>query len=225
MPRCQSTVYDVVIAGAGPVGLFLACELRLAGCSVLVLETAEAPRSPLKAVPFGLRGLSVPSAESFDRRGLLDAIQEHAAKAARTRPRTGRVASAVRAAISPASRSSTTRSTPRAGPTGDPSRSARWRWRWRRSRPSWQPARPSWASRSDVAAASKLSTRRTTASSCGERPAAFVGAGSSAATAPAAPCARWPASASPAPIPSSPAIRPGSSWPIPTGSSPAVTIP
>ena len=80
MPGCQSTDYDVVIAGAGPVGLLLACELRLAGCSVLVLETAEAPRSPLKAVPFGLRGLSVPSAESFDRRGLLDAIQEHAAK-------------------------------------------------------------------------------------------------------------------------------------------------
>jgi 2-polyprenyl-6-methoxyphenol hydroxylase-like FAD-dependent oxidoreductase len=30
--------YDVVIAGAGPVGSFLACELRLAGLSVLVLE-------------------------------------------------------------------------------------------------------------------------------------------------------------------------------------------
>ena len=34
-------IYDVVIAGAGPVGLFLACELRLAGLSVLVLEQAE----------------------------------------------------------------------------------------------------------------------------------------------------------------------------------------
>ena len=30
--------YDVVIAGAGPVGLLLACELRLANLSVLVLE-------------------------------------------------------------------------------------------------------------------------------------------------------------------------------------------
>ncbi|WP_244482361.1 FAD-dependent monooxygenase, partial [Bradyrhizobium pachyrhizi] len=29
--------HDVLIAGAGPVGLMLACELRLAGCSVLVL--------------------------------------------------------------------------------------------------------------------------------------------------------------------------------------------
>ena len=30
--------FDVIIAGAGPVGLFLACELGLAGVSVLVLE-------------------------------------------------------------------------------------------------------------------------------------------------------------------------------------------
>ena len=66
--------YDVVIAGAGPVGLFLACELRLAGLSVLVLEQAESPDSPLKRLPFGMRGLSVPSIESFYRRGLLDDI-------------------------------------------------------------------------------------------------------------------------------------------------------
>lgn len=67
-------MYDVIIAGAGPVGLFLACELRLAGISVLVLEQNEQPQSPLKRLPFGLRGLSVPSAEAFDRRGLLDDI-------------------------------------------------------------------------------------------------------------------------------------------------------
>ena len=64
--------YDVVIAGAGPVGLFLACELRLAGLSVLVLEQAEDPRSPLKRLPFGMRGLSAPTIEAFYRRGLLD---------------------------------------------------------------------------------------------------------------------------------------------------------
>ena len=67
-------MHDVVIAGGGPVGLFLASELRLADLSVLVLEQAEDPRSPLKRLPFGLRGLSVPTIEAFYRRGLLNDI-------------------------------------------------------------------------------------------------------------------------------------------------------
>jgi 2-polyprenyl-6-methoxyphenol hydroxylase-like FAD-dependent oxidoreductase len=67
-------MYDVVIAGAGPVGLFLACELRLANLAVLVLEQAENPHSPLKRLPFGMRGLSVPTVEAFYRRGLLNDI-------------------------------------------------------------------------------------------------------------------------------------------------------
>jgi 2-polyprenyl-6-methoxyphenol hydroxylase-like FAD-dependent oxidoreductase len=66
--------YDVIIAGAGPVGLFLACELRLADLSVIVLEQAPNPHSALKQLPFGLRGLSVPTTEAFHRRGLLDEI-------------------------------------------------------------------------------------------------------------------------------------------------------
>jgi 2-polyprenyl-6-methoxyphenol hydroxylase-like FAD-dependent oxidoreductase len=66
--------YDVAIAGAGPVGLFLACELRLAHLSVLVLERALDLDSPLKRLPFGMRGLSVPTLEGFYRRGLLDDI-------------------------------------------------------------------------------------------------------------------------------------------------------
>lgn len=70
------SIHDVVIAGAGPVGLFLACELRLADLSVLVLEQAEDPHSPLKRLPFGMRGLSAPSIEAFYRRGLLDDITE-----------------------------------------------------------------------------------------------------------------------------------------------------
>lgn len=70
----DSLVYDVIIAGAGPVGLFLACELRLAKLSVLVLEQSEDPRSPLKRLPFGMRGLWGPSVETFYRRGLLDQI-------------------------------------------------------------------------------------------------------------------------------------------------------
>ncbi|WFU22075.1 FAD-dependent monooxygenase [Bradyrhizobium sp. CB1717] len=78
MQPSHTIPYDVIIAGAGPVGLFLACELRLAGCSVLVLEKAQAPHSPLKSLPFGLRGLSVPSIESFERRGLLDDLKARA---------------------------------------------------------------------------------------------------------------------------------------------------
>ncbi|NOK39553.1 FAD-dependent oxidoreductase [Corallococcus exercitus] len=67
-------VYDVIIAGAGPVGLFLACELRLAKRSVLVLERLEDPHSPLKRLPFGRRGLWGPSIEAFYRRGLLEQL-------------------------------------------------------------------------------------------------------------------------------------------------------
>lgn len=71
MDRPIPEYHDVLIAGAGPVGLFLACELALAGCSVLVIEQANDEATPLKHAPFGLRGLSVPTVESFDRRGLL----------------------------------------------------------------------------------------------------------------------------------------------------------
>lgn len=78
----STTLYDTIIAGAGPVGLFLACELSLAGCSVLILEQARDPSSPLKRAPFGLRGLSVPTIESLGRRGLLDEIEAHAASRA-----------------------------------------------------------------------------------------------------------------------------------------------
>lgn len=75
MPISYPVIYDVIIAGAGPVGLFLACELRLGGCSVLVLEQARDAPSPLKSLPFGLRGLSIPTIESFDRRDMLSALK------------------------------------------------------------------------------------------------------------------------------------------------------
>jgi 2-polyprenyl-6-methoxyphenol hydroxylase-like FAD-dependent oxidoreductase len=67
--------YGVVIAGGGPVGLFLACELQLAGISVVVLERMEDPHSPLKAGWMGMRGLNFPSVEAFYRRGLLDDVR------------------------------------------------------------------------------------------------------------------------------------------------------
>jgi 2-polyprenyl-6-methoxyphenol hydroxylase-like FAD-dependent oxidoreductase len=72
--------HDVVIAGAGPVGLFLAGDLALAGCSVLVLEQAQKAHSFWKELPFGLRGLTAPSMESLDQRGLLAPLKEQAAR-------------------------------------------------------------------------------------------------------------------------------------------------
>jgi 2-polyprenyl-6-methoxyphenol hydroxylase-like FAD-dependent oxidoreductase len=69
--------YDVIISGAGPVGLFLACELALARCSVLILEKTEDAHSPLKQVPFGIRGLSAPTIEALYRRDLLDELELH----------------------------------------------------------------------------------------------------------------------------------------------------
>jgi 2-polyprenyl-6-methoxyphenol hydroxylase-like FAD-dependent oxidoreductase len=81
MPKSHAIPYDVIIAGAGPVGLLLACELGMAGCFVLVLERAADSDAPLKHPPFGLRGLSVPTIDSFDRRGLLDDLKSGAAGA------------------------------------------------------------------------------------------------------------------------------------------------
>ena len=92
--KTDTVVYDVIIAGAGPVGLFLACELRLAKISVLVLEQAEDPHSPLKRLPFGLRGLWGPSIEAFHRRGLLEQIASQPRADDRTagQPRPGSMA-------------------------------------------------------------------------------------------------------------------------------------
>ncbi|PJZ25365.1 FAD-dependent oxidoreductase [Leptospira hartskeerlii] len=70
-------IYDVIISGAGPVGLFLACELALAKCQVLILEKAKSPQSPFKRLPFGIRGLSAPSIEALYRRGLLEELEIH----------------------------------------------------------------------------------------------------------------------------------------------------
>ncbi|KAI8627931.1 putative pentachlorophenol 4-monooxygenase [Xylariaceae sp. FL1651] len=70
----MTKLYDVVIAGAGPIGLFLACELALSGASVLVLERDVNPSSPWKAIPLGLRGLNTQSVEFFHRRGLLSKL-------------------------------------------------------------------------------------------------------------------------------------------------------
>ncbi len=95
----SSRLHDVVIAGAGPVGLFLACELALARLDVLVLEQATSPDAPLKAPPLGTRGLSVATGEALYRRGLLDDVLA-AAQAARaaSRPSAQAAAGALRKA-------------------------------------------------------------------------------------------------------------------------------
>lgn len=71
----MNTSHQVIIAGAGPVGLLLACELALAKCTVLILEKAADPHSPLRQLPFGIRGLSAPSIQALHRRGLLDEME------------------------------------------------------------------------------------------------------------------------------------------------------
>ncbi|HEY3513767.1 FAD-dependent monooxygenase [Kribbella sp. NPDC051137] len=62
---------DVVISGGGPVGLMLACELRLAGLDVLVVERLPEIDPTIKA-----GSINVPTAEAFYRRGLLPGLQE-----------------------------------------------------------------------------------------------------------------------------------------------------
>ncbi|WP_285629735.1 FAD-dependent monooxygenase [Actinoallomurus iriomotensis] len=64
------TDYDVLVAGAGPVGLMLATELGLAGVRVLVAERREEPDTAVKA-----GAINTASAEAFERRGLLPAVE------------------------------------------------------------------------------------------------------------------------------------------------------
>ncbi|MFF5294878.1 FAD-dependent monooxygenase [Paractinoplanes globisporus] len=63
--------YDVVVAGAGPVGLMVAGELALRGIRVLVVERLIEPDLTIKA-----GAINVPTAEALDRRGLLPRLRE-----------------------------------------------------------------------------------------------------------------------------------------------------
>ncbi|MEV4598407.1 FAD-dependent monooxygenase [Amycolatopsis sp. NPDC049253] len=69
--------YDVVVAGAGPVGLMLAAELRLGGASVKVLER-ETARPPTRYGSLGARALNAPSVHALHLRGLLPAVEQAA---------------------------------------------------------------------------------------------------------------------------------------------------
>ena len=63
--------YDVIIAGGGPVGLMLACELRLQRVAVAVLERRSEIDTTIKA-----GAINLPTLEAFYRRGLMPKIDE-----------------------------------------------------------------------------------------------------------------------------------------------------
>jgi 2-polyprenyl-6-methoxyphenol hydroxylase-like FAD-dependent oxidoreductase len=69
--KSQDAEADVIVSGGGPVGLMLACELRLGGASVVVLERRTEIDPTIKA-----GSLNVPAVEAFYRRGLLPALAE-----------------------------------------------------------------------------------------------------------------------------------------------------
>ncbi|MFI6037296.1 FAD-dependent monooxygenase [Streptomyces sp. NPDC051315] len=60
---------DVIVVGAGPVGLMLAGELRLGGVDVMLLERLAAPTTESRASTLHARTMEI-----FDQRGLLDAL-------------------------------------------------------------------------------------------------------------------------------------------------------
>ncbi|MEZ2391525.1 rifampin monooxygenase [bacterium RCC_150] len=68
-------MFDVIISGGGPVGMMLACELRLQQVDVVVLEKDVEPSPAARSL-----GLHTRSIEIMDQRGLLDRFLAHGQK-------------------------------------------------------------------------------------------------------------------------------------------------
>ncbi|MBF6350313.1 rifampin monooxygenase [Nocardia flavorosea] len=68
-------MFDVIITGGGPTGMMLACELRLHGVHVVVLEKDAEPSDFLRGT-----GLHVRSIEILDQRGILERFLAHGQK-------------------------------------------------------------------------------------------------------------------------------------------------
>src|SRR5262247_3971384 len=65
----------VIVAGAGPVGLVLACELARRGIPVRIVDKLAAPTTESRAIVVHARSL-----EMFERMGVLDEIVDAGAR-------------------------------------------------------------------------------------------------------------------------------------------------
>lgn len=66
-------LYDVIVAGAGPTGLMLACELKLMGVNVTIVERRAQGTTGESRAP----GINARSMENFRMRGMAEEFEKH----------------------------------------------------------------------------------------------------------------------------------------------------